>query len=305
MTTAYITLALGTGATVAAAVAVLAVLGALFGLSLYVGSRVFAVEVDPRIDAILDALPGANCGACGFGGCRAYAEAVVLEGKETGLCAPGGAETCAAVSKIMGVEAASADAKVAVVHCRGDSCSARERGRYAGVGDCRAALVPGAGGGATACAYGCLGLGTCVAACPFGALVMGPDGLPQVIEQLCTGCGKCVAACPRGIIQLHSRKQHVFVLCSSQEKAKAVRAACDVGCIGCKRCEKACEKFEAIKVIDNLAVVDDEKCRNCAKCVAVCPQGTIWNLRKARKALDKKRAEEKTSAEREVPCPTL
>jgi len=304
LTTACITLALGTGATVVAAVVVLAVLGAVFGLSLYIGSRVFAVEVDPRIDAIIDALPGANCGACGLGGCRAYAEGVVLKGMGVDLCAPGGAESCEIVSKIMGVEAGAADPKVAIVHCKGDATRARERGRYAGVADCRGALVAGAGGGAKLCPYGCLGLGTCSRECPFNALVMGPDGLPQVIEKLCTGCGKCVAACPRGIIQLHSKTQHVFVMCSSHLRAKAAKTACDVGCIACKRCEKACDKFEAIKVIDNLPVIDDEICKLCAKCVKVCPTGTIWNLRKARKSLDKKRAEEKKPAEPAAACAT-
>jgi electron transport complex protein RnfB len=289
----FIILAATEGVPIGWAILVLAGLGAIFGVALYVGSRVFAVEVDPRVDQILEALPGANCGACGLGGCRAYAEAVVLKGLATGLCAPGGPEACAEISKIMGVAAESAEPTVAVVHCQGNSERSRMRGAYAGLLDCRAALVPGAGGGATSCAYGCLGYGTCVAACPFDAIVTGPDGLPQVVERLCTGCGNCIEACPRGIIRLHSRKTHVFVLCASHEKAKVVRAACDVGCIGCKRCEKECQKFEAIELVDNLAVVDDAKCKNCAKCVAVCPRGTIWNLRKARKAIEKKDSEKR------------
>ena len=263
----------------------LVALGVLFGVGLYVGSRVFKVETDPRIDRILDELPGVNCGACGLGGCRAYAEAIVLKGLAANLCAPGGEEACAKISEIMGIEAAEADPKVAVIHCSGGKARAKSRGEYAGVADCRGALVPGAGGGATACAFGCLGLGTCVEACPFEAIVTGPDGLPQVIERLCTGCGNCVESCPRGLIKIHSRKIHVFVMCSSREKAKAVRQACEVGCTGCKRCEKECKKFEAIWVVDNLAVIDDSKCRNCGLCVKVCPQGTIWTLRKARKAV--------------------
>lgn len=271
--------------TILPAVATLVTLGVLFGVGLYVGSRVFKVDVDPRIDAILDALPGVNCGACGFGGCRAYAEAVVLKALAADLCAPGGEDACAEISRIMGVEAGKSDPKVAVVHCRGGKARAKSRGDYAGVADCRGALVPGAGGGATACAYGCLGLGTCVTACPFEAMVMGADGLPQVIERLCTGCGNCVSSCPRGLIKLHSRKVHVSVMCSSREKAKLVRASCEVGCIACKRCVKECKKFEAVQIVDNLAVVDDSKCRNCGLCVKVCPQGTIWNLRKARKAV--------------------
>ncbi len=270
-------------------VLVLAGLGALFGISLYVGSRVFHVDVDPRIERILDALPGANCGACGFGGCRAYADAVVTKGLGTDLCAPGGEEAVGLIAGIMGVDAGSAEPAVAVVHCDGAPARARERGEYAGLLDCRAALLPGAGGGATMCKFGCLGYGTCVEACPFDALVTGPDGLPQVIERLCTGCGLCVEACPRDIIELHSKKVHVFVLCRSHEKPKAVRLSCDIGCIGCKRCEKpdkSC-KFDAIHVVEGLAIIDDEKCTNCGKCVRVCPRATIWNLRKARKSLGK------------------
>jgi len=268
------------------AVVVLVLIGIFFGVLLYVGSRVFAVDVDPRIDQIADALSGANCGACGYGGCRAYAEAVVLKGAATNLCAPGGDETCAAVAKIMGVEAEAAEPKVAVVHCKGTRERAASRGSYRGVADCRAAVVPGAGGGEKVCPHGCLGLGTCVAACPFGALVMGPDGLPMVIEQLCTGCGRCVEACPRGIISLHPKSQQTFVLCSSHLKGKAQKEACTIGCIGCRRCVKACPA-EAITVTSFRASIDDEKCTNCGTCVEVCPQGIIWSFEKARASYKK------------------
>jgi Na+-translocating ferredoxin:NAD+ oxidoreductase RNF subunit RnfB len=272
----------GVGTYVLYAVVVLGLIGAVFGLLLYMGSRVFAVEVDPRVDQIAEVLSGANCGACGYGGCRAYAEAIVLKGVPIGQCAPGGQDTCGKIGRIMGVEAESAEPRVAVVHCQGaPGVRAKSRGVYAGVRDCRGALVGGAGGGEKTCAFGCLGYGTCVATCPFGALVMGPDGLPLVIERACTGCGKCVEACPRGIIGLHPKGQHVFVLCRSKDKAKAVRDACDVGCIGCKRCEKAC-KYDAIKVTDNLAVIDDVKCTGCGECAKVCPRGIIWDVKEAR-----------------------
>jgi len=261
---------------------VLAAIGAAFGLLLYFGSKYFAVEVDPRVDEITDVLAGSNCGACGFGGCRAYAESIVLKGNDITLCAPGGQETCSAVSRIMGVDATAAAPKVAVVRCQGSDSRARSRGDYAGVKDCRAALLGGAGGGDKVCSEGCLGLGTCVAACPFDAIVMGPDGLPFVVESLCTGCGSCVAACPRDIISLHEKGQHVFVMCKSHAKGKAQKEMCDVGCIGCRKCVKAC-KFDAIKVTNFLAEIDDEKCKQCGACVKVCPQGTIWNVRKARK----------------------
>jgi RnfABCDGE-type electron transport complex B subunit len=263
------------------AAVLLALVGAFFGLLLYVGSRVFAVEVDPRIDQIEDALSGANCGACGYGGCRAYAEAVATKGEATNLCAPGGADTCGAIAKIMGVEAEAGEAKVAVVHCKGTAEVASQRGAYAGISDCRAALVPAAGGGAKRCPHGCLGLGTCAAACPFDALVMGPDGLPLVIEQLCTGCGKCVDACPRAIIALHPKSQHTFVLCSSHLKGKAQKEACSVGCIGCRKCVKECE-YGAVAVTKFRAQIDDDKRTNCGACVMACPQNIIWSFKKAR-----------------------
>jgi electron transport complex protein RnfB len=276
----------GTVAYYLTAVAVVAGLGAAFGLVLYVAGRVFAVESDPRVDQIEALLSGANCGGCGFAGCRAYAEAVVKGHAQPGQCAPSGAEASRKIAEVMGVAFSQETPKVAVVHCRGGRSRAKSRGEYAGVRDCRAALVPGAGGGPTACAYGCLGMGTCVAACPFGAMAMGPDGLPQVVESLCTGCGKCVASCPRGLISLHGRDRHVLVMCRSHDRGKDTREVCEVGCIACRLCEKSC-KFDAIHVVDNVAVIDDAKCKNCGACVKVCPRGTIWNLRKARKEVEK------------------
>jgi len=278
------------------AIGLLAGLGVLFGVALYIGSRKFAVKVDPRVDEIVEALPNANCGGCGFGGCRAYAEAVVLKGVATNLCAPGGPAASAAVARIMGVADVGAEMRVAVVHCQGAPARSRSRGEYSGLRDCRAAVVPGAGGGAKSCAYGCLGYGTCVEACPFGAMVMGPDGLPQVIERLCTACGRCVEACPRSLISLHSKKQAVFVLCRSHNKAKVVREVCDVGCIACRRCEKAC-KHDAIHVKDNVAVIDDAKCTQCAECVKVCPRGVIWDLSAARAAYSGTRAPAEATAQ--------
>jgi RnfABCDGE-type electron transport complex B subunit len=276
------------GGTVALGAGVMAAIGGGLGLLLFVASRVFAVQVDPRIEKINEALPGANCGGCGFPGCAGYADAIVKEGAAVDLCAPGGPDCARAVAEIMGVEFGEGDRKVSVLACRGTSELAREKYEYFGVEDCRAAAL--VHGGAKACRYGCLGLGSCVRACPFDALVMGEDGIPHVIEELCTACGKCVTVCPRDLFTLRSEKQTVVVACASHDPGKLVNKACKVGCIGCKKCEKAC-KFEAIKVIDGLATIDYEKCKNCAACVKVCPRGIILNFRQARRAR-KERLEE-------------
>jgi RnfABCDGE-type electron transport complex B subunit len=267
--------------TVGMGAAVMAVIGGLLGLLLFVASRVFAVEVDPRIEAINAALPGVNCGGCGFPGCSGYAEAVVNEGAAVDLCAPGGADCARAVAEVMGVEFGAAERRVSVLACRGTREFAREKYEYFGVDNCRAAAL--LHGGAKACPFGCLGLGSCVEACPFDALVMGEDGLPHVIEELCTACGKCVTACPRDLFTLRGEKQTVVVACASHDPGKFVNKYCKVGCIGCKKCEKSC-KFEAIQVVDGLATIDYEKCKNCAACVKACPRGIIINFRTARRA---------------------
>jgi electron transport complex protein RnfB len=181
----------------------------------------------------------------------------------------------------MGVAFEAADRKVSTLACRGTRAFAFEKYEYSGVGDCRAAALVHEG--PKACRWGCLGLGACAAACPFGALAMGDDGLPHVIEELCTACGKCVTVCPRNLYRLAGEKQTVRVACSSRDAGKETNRVCKVGCIACRRCEKSC-KFEAIKVVNNLATIDYLKCKNCGACVAACPRGIIVNYRAARKA---------------------
>jgi len=268
--------------TVALSILVVGLLGAVFGIILFVASKKFAVKTDPRVEEVLGALPGANCGACGLAGCPAYAEGVVLKGLAVNLCAPGGAKAAKMIAAVMGVEPGESERRVSVLRCRGSRARAKERMEYRGVADCRAAAL--VLGGPKACTYGCLGLGTCVEACPFGAIVMGADGLPHVLEARCTACGRCVDACPRHLYVLAPEKRTVHVLCSSRDPGRATRAACEVGCIACKACERAC-KFDAIHVVDNLAVIDEEKCKNCGACVRACPQAIIGDFRKMRKAL--------------------
>ncbi len=256
------------------AIAVLGGLGLFFGgLLSYVAQR-FEVDEDPRVEMIVDFLPGANCGACGSSGCVNLAEKMVRGEAPSDSCPACGKAVCDDICKILGVEPGPPDIKkIAAVFCLGTNDVAVSRFEYRGVQDCKAALM--FGGGFKACNYGCLGLGTCVHVCPFDAIHMGEKGLPVVEPERCTGCGLCAKACVRGIIHIiNAEKSTKAVLCNSKDRGKITRQVCEVGCIGCKACVKACPQ-EAIVVNNNLAVIDEEKCNKCGKCVEVCPRGTI------------------------------
>ncbi|MCR4401837.1 MAG: RnfABCDGE type electron transport complex subunit B [Firmicutes bacterium] len=251
----------------------LGLMGAVFGLALALAAKKFAVEQDARQDRIMEVLPGANCGGCGFPGCSGLAAAIVAGKAPTDGCPVGGAAVAAKVAAIMGVDAGEAKArKVARVLCQGGAANCGSRFTYDGLRDCKAAQL--VGGGAKACVYGCLGLGSCVAACAFDALHMGPEGIPVVDEDACTSCGRCVAACPRGIIEMVPESQSVTVLCRSHARGAEVRKTCKVGCIGCGLCVKVCPTG-AISMEDNLAVIDAGKCDACGKCVEKCPTKCI------------------------------
>jgi RnfABCDGE-type electron transport complex B subunit len=280
---------------IAATVAAVAAMGVAFGIILAIAAQKFAVKVDPRITQISEILPGANCGGCGYPGCSGYAAAIVRVGADIGLCAPGGAKTAAMIAEIMGVEASTAEPKVAVVMCRGDWSTAVKRFEYDGITDCRAAVLVDTG--PKGCLYGCLGFGSCVAECPFGALVLTEKHIPLVIEEKCVACGRCVETCPRNVIQLVPRSKHVHVVCRNHDKGGIAKKLCQAACIACKRCEKEC-KFDAIHVEDNVAKIDYDKCKVCGKCVVVCPQDALLNLRPIRKKLKKEEGSKKESREK-------
>lgn len=255
------------------AVAILGGLGIFFGAMLALVARFFAVHTEPRIDTVREALPGANCGACGYASCTNFAEAVVEGKAPLNGCIPGGGDTSRELGAIMGREPGEALPKVATVFCAGDRGKARDTFIYDGIKDC--ALARNYSGGHKECPEGCLGLGSCSVACPFEAIRMGPLGLPVVNFAKCNGCGLCARACPRGIIQLKpKREQGHLILCNSHARGKEVSRACDAGCIACNACVKACPR-EAIVMENNLAVIDLDKCDDCGACVLKCRPGTI------------------------------
>ena len=252
------------------AVIALGALGAVFGAVLAVASKIFAVKTDERLPLLMDALPGANCGGCGFAGCQAYAQAV-LDGKAPiGLCAAGGSESAKQMSAIMGVEAAEVERKVAMVKCRGQNHAAK--GRYTGISDCRSAMLVG-GDGPSACPNGCLGFGTCVSVCKFDAIHV-VNGVARVDAEKCTGCMQCAEACPRKVIIPVTYHTDIVIACSNHQRGAYTRQVCDLGCVGCHLCEKQCD-YDAIHVINNLAVIDYSKCVSCGRCAAVCPRNLI------------------------------
>jgi Na+-translocating ferredoxin:NAD+ oxidoreductase RNF subunit RnfB len=262
------------------AIIILGLTGAASALILYWLSKRFEVVEDPRKGLILNALPGANCGGCGYPGCGGFADACVKAQTLDGLlCPAGGAEVMKQVAEIMGQTAAESIARVAVLRCNG-ACEVRQHTNvYDGAPSC--AIAAALYAGETGCSYGCLGLRDCQEACSFGAITMNLiTGLPVINEDKCTSCGACVKACPKKIIELRKKgpkSRRIFVACVNKDKGGIARKACANACIGCSKCQKECA-FEAITIVDNLAFIDDMKCRLCRKCVAVCPTGSIHEI---------------------------
>ena len=245
----------------------------VFGAGLAFASHKFAIKVDHRVDEVREVLPGANCGACGYPGCDAFATAVVVGDAPVSGCTVGGAKVAEKVGAIMGQTVTETEKKVAKVLCNGDCESAKNKYEYQGVEDCVAAAM--FHGGPKECNYGCMGLGTCVRACPFDALYINDKGIAVVDEEKCTGCEICVSVCPKNIIEMIPVSSQVQVMCKSEDEGRDVRKYCTVGCIACKICEKACE-YDAIKVNDNIARIDYEKCVNCMVCAEKCPTKSIY-----------------------------
>ena len=254
------------------AAAVVGAVGLVIGVLLGVASEKFKVEVDEKEILVRNELPGNNCGGCGYPGCDGLAKAIAAGEAAVDACPVGGAPVGAKIAAIMGVEAGGAEKQVAFVKCQGTCDKTNMQYRYYGIDDCRkVSVVPGAG--EKACAYGCMGYGTCVKACQFDAIHI-VDGVAVVDKEKCVACGKCVAACPNHLIELVPYKAEHLVQCSSHDKGKDVKAKCENGCIGCTLCTKQCE-VGAIHMENNLAVIDYSLCTNCGKCAAKCPAKVI------------------------------
>lgn len=254
------------------AVLALGGMGLLFGVLLAVASKAFYVKTDERVEQIHEALPGANCGGCGFSGCSAFATNVVSGNAQINGCPVSNEEIVKKIAAIMGVEADSKEKTVAKVMCSGCDGIAKKKFEYNGIDDCVAAVR--LGGGDRECQYGCVGLGSCVKKCQFDAIEI-IDGVAVVNPEKCTSCGMCIDICPKGIIESVPYKSTVWVACSSKDKGPVVRQVCNIGCIACRICEKVCPE-DAIKVNDNCAAIDYSKCTNCGECVRKCPRKVIF-----------------------------
>jgi len=262
---------------IVASVLSMGALSVFFGVMLSFAHKKFKVEEDPRVEQVLEALPGVNCGACGFASCQVLAEAIVERSAGANSCVAGGSEAVEKISQIMGVEAEKAEEKLAFVRCGVGGSERKKKAVYQGVETCRAAsLVMGAD---TACFYGCLGFSDCQKICSFGAIEM-INGLPHINSSLCTGCGKCVEICPRNIIVLESFNDLNYRLkCSSLDSGKKARKVCHKACIACGRCVKFCP-YEACSLENNLARIDSKNCQLCGICYLVCPTGAIIEIEK-------------------------
>lgn len=255
-------------------------LGATAAIVLFFVAQKFKVVEDPRIDEVEEKLPAANCGGCGFPGCRNFAEACVKSEDFEGLyCPVGGNETMSAIAAILGRDAVEQDPRVAVLRCNG-TCEARPKtNNYNGAATC--SIASALYGGDTDCQWGCLGFGDCVEVCNFDALTMNPvTGLPVVNDVNCTACGACVKACPKDLFELRKRAKKdrkIYVACLNQDKGGPAKKSCSVACIGCSKCFKVCP-FEAITMNNNLAYIDSDLCRLCRKCVPECPTNSIIEL---------------------------
>lgn len=242
----------------------------LLGILLGFFKKIFFVPVDPTVEKIRECLPGANCGGCGYPGCDGFAAACAAGKAPADGCAAGGPEVAKQVGAVLGVEVKAVKYS-AILACRGSKTCAQPKGFYNGVKSCAATKTMGING-TKMCNFGCIGFGDCAAACKFGAITIGEDGLPVFDDSKCTGCGACAAACPQHLIlRVPEDQKGPLALCSNRNPNKAaILKQCKNGCIKCGKCERTC-KEGAIKLENGIPVVDYSKCNQCGDCVNGCP----------------------------------
>lgn len=256
------------------AMSVVGITGLIIGIILGIAGKLLAVKEDSRVRGVRDLLPGSNCGGCGFTGCDALAAAIVAGQAPISACAAAFSNQ-EQIASIIRQSAEKAVRKIAVVHCAGTCDKTKLKYNYNGLSDCRkVSVIPGLG--AKLCTKGCLGFGSCAKSCSKNAIRI-VNGIAVVDRDLCIGCGACAKVCPNGLIEIIPETAKYSVQCSSVENGKNVRAACDVGCIGCKICVKNCEA-QAITVENNLAQINQELCTGCGKCAEKCPRHIIFAL---------------------------
>lgn len=268
--------------TILCAVLVMGICGITTGVLLGLAEKAFAVEENSLAIRIRNELPGNNCGGCGYAGCDGFAEAVASGRADYRTCVALDEEHADILSEICGLagaagESTGADVKAVVkrtahVKCVGLCERTKNKYIYSGIRDCSAVMVV-PGGGEKACDFGCIGYGSCVKACSYGAISL-KDGTAYVDENRCVGCGKCINECPKGIIELIPRGKKYKISCSSHNKGKQVKDVCTAGCIGCGLCVRSC-RAGAIRLINNLPVIDYSKCVQCGKCKAACVSDCI------------------------------
>ena len=252
---------------------IVGILGLVLGFGLAVADKKLAVEKDPKLEELEAAMPGANCGGCGYAGCQAYAEAVYSGKAPAGLCSPGGAALAEKMGSILGIEVEVKERMVAFVFCRGNGEVTKTDYEYRGMGDCNAAAL--LQGGPIGCKEGCLHLGSCIAVCPSGAISKDEKGNIVVDKEKCIGCGKCTAVCPNHVIRMVPYAQEWICACNNHEPGGKVRKACPVGCIGCKMCETkvADSPFKVESFLSSNDWNMDQS--NAAAAAEVCPQKCI------------------------------
>ncbi|NLK62113.1 MAG: RnfABCDGE type electron transport complex subunit B [Fusobacteria bacterium] len=257
-------------------------MGLFLGLFLAIAAKKFEVKLDPKVEKLIETLPGVNCGACGYAGCNAYADAISKGEAAVNLCAPGGAETIKNISNIMGInEVTNVVKKVARVMCQGTNQHTNRKYKFdVELKTCAGSMLYFIGD--KECDYGCMGHGDCKVVCPFDAIEITDKGIARIIEEKCTACGKCIKACPKSIIKLVPEKSKITVLCSSKDKGAEAKKICSIACIGCGICAKACP-VSAIEVKNNLAIIDPKKCINCGICALKCPTNAIYDDIKEKK----------------------
>jgi electron transport complex protein RnfB len=268
-------------ATLLIAIATMGGLGFLFAGGLAIADRKLRVEENPLIGKINDVLPGANCGACSRAGCYDFATAVVEGNAQVNGCPVGGDETSQMVAELMGVEAGAMVKMLPRILCHGGNSEAvRKMADYYGPLSCSAMDI--VSGGDKMCYYGCLGGGDCVEACPFDAMYMNDNGIPEVIEELCTSCTMCVQSCPRDIIEMHPQDRNVFVFCKNQDDPKTSKNVCSVACLGCGICARKSDG--SVEMDGFLGKVNHEKLNEDLIPFDKCRTGAIGYLRSEDKA---------------------